>query len=70
MRKCPYLVTYYDGGGVCPARFWDYWDAVNFAALKAARYTVELIGPKGILGQWANGKVTPEFRGRNLPDAA
>jgi hypothetical protein len=69
MRKCRILVEYYDGSGRCPARFWDYADAVQFAALKARRYSVELFAPSGIVGQWHNGKVTAEFSGRGLPDA-
>lgn len=69
MRKCKFLVTYYDGSGNCPARFWDYNDAVIWAVLKAARYSVELFAPDGIIGQWHDGKVTREFASRNLPDA-
>lgn len=69
MRRCKFLVEYYDGSGKCPARFWDFNDAVAFAVIKAARYSVEIIGPTGIQGQWWDGKVTPEFCGRDLPDA-
>lgn len=69
MRKCNFLVSYYDGSGNCPARFWDFNDAVMFAAYKAQRYNVSIFGPSGIMGQWFDGKVTAEFASRNLPNA-
>lgn len=69
-----FQATYYDGAGTQQARFSDYDHAVKFCVMIAERYSVELFLTRGkgggIIGQWHNGKVTPEFHGRDLPNAA
>ena len=73
MRQTYYLATYYDDGQTIAARFTSYEDAVAHCARIAGRYSVDLFLTRGkgqgIIGQWHNGLVTPEFFGRDLPNA-